>query len=260
MTTGTRQPGDFCWINLVTPRPAEAMEFFGQVLGWTYFEMPGLGHGMKVDGRDIGGLFDTDGPGCPPGMAPVLGVMVKVEDADATAARVRELGGKAEPAFAIADHGRMAVCHDPTGAAFDVWESGTQNGSDADRSRHGVPSWPELRTTDAELATRFYTALFGWGAEKRMMLGRMYTSFQHATHPVAGMMSIPPGQGGTTPRWETYFTVDDADEAARLAQRLGATICAPPEDIPGIGRAAVIESPQGVPFAVIKYLPRTGQG
>ena len=38
------------------------MEFFAKVLGWTYFEMPGIGHGMQVDGRNIGGLFDLNGP------------------------------------------------------------------------------------------------------------------------------------------------------------------------------------------------------
>src|SRR5438477_399551 len=55
--TGIRKPGEFCWINMLTPQPAEAREFFGKVLGWTYFEMPGIGHGIKVGGRDIGGLF-----------------------------------------------------------------------------------------------------------------------------------------------------------------------------------------------------------
>src|SRR4051794_40467551 len=66
MATGTRKAGDFCWINMLTPRAAEAMGFFGRVLGWTYFEMPGLGHGMRVGGRDIGGLFDLEGPNPPP--------------------------------------------------------------------------------------------------------------------------------------------------------------------------------------------------
>ena len=45
MATGIRRTGEFCWINMLTPRPAQAMEFFARVLGWTYFEMPGIGHG-----------------------------------------------------------------------------------------------------------------------------------------------------------------------------------------------------------------------
>ena len=89
MATGIRKTGEFCWINMLTPQPAEAREFFGKLLGWTYFEMPGMGHGMQVDGRDIGGLFDLDGPNTPPGTPPLIGVMVKVDNADAT---VREGG------------------------------------------------------------------------------------------------------------------------------------------------------------------------
>ncbi len=54
----TRSVGDFCWINMITPQPAAARAFFGSLLGWTFVEMPGMGHGIQVAGHDIGGLFD----------------------------------------------------------------------------------------------------------------------------------------------------------------------------------------------------------
>ena len=74
MDNGFRKVGEFCWINMLTPRPAEAMEFFAAVLGWAYFEIPGIGHGIRVGGRDIGGLFDLHGPNTPPGLPPSIGV------------------------------------------------------------------------------------------------------------------------------------------------------------------------------------------
>ena len=46
--TGTRKPGEFCWINMLTPQPEQARDFFGKLLGWSYFEMPGIGHGVQV--------------------------------------------------------------------------------------------------------------------------------------------------------------------------------------------------------------------
>jgi catechol 2,3-dioxygenase-like lactoylglutathione lyase family enzyme len=52
MANGLRKAGEFCWTNMLTPRPAEAREFFGRILGWTYFEMPGIGHGVRVGGRN----------------------------------------------------------------------------------------------------------------------------------------------------------------------------------------------------------------
>ena len=113
MTTGSRQSGEFCWINMLTPQPAAARDFFGKLLGWTYVEMPGIGHRMQVGGRDIGGLFDLDGPNTPPGTPPYIGVMVRVDNADATCQKVASLGGRSMPTFDVMDQGRRAVCFDP---------------------------------------------------------------------------------------------------------------------------------------------------
>jgi predicted enzyme related to lactoylglutathione lyase len=256
MSTGLRKAGDFCWINVVTPQPEQAREFFSRILGWTYFEIPGLGHGVQVGGRDIGGLFDLEGPNVPTCAIPVIGVMVKVDNADATCERVTTLGGTAKPAFDVADSGRMGMCHDPNGARFDVWEPKAMPGSDADKSLHGAPSWSESLTTDVARATTFYTELFGWTAEVKHMPEMDYTVFKNGGTDIAGLMHVP--MEGIPPHWGTYFTVDDADEAAKVAVELGATIFVPPMDIPGIGRFCGIISPQGVRFYAIKYLPRQG--
>jgi uncharacterized protein len=253
MASGTRKPGEFCWINMLTPEPDEARQFFGTLLGWTYFEMPGIGHGVKVGGHDVGGLFDLDGPNTPPGTRAHIGVMVKVESADAAAERVRSLGGEARPAFDIFDAGRMAVCFDPNGAEFDVWEPKAMHGTDVDTSLHGAPSWSETLTTHVGRGTDFYSALFGWTPEIKPMPGFDYTRFTLGGASVGGLMPILPEMVGMRPHWATYFTVDDADEAARVAAGLGAKICVPVQDIPGVGRFCGITSPQGVEFYVIQY-------
>jgi predicted enzyme related to lactoylglutathione lyase len=253
MAAGTRRTGEFCWFNMITPRPEEACAFFGAVLGWTFFEMPGMGYGVRVGGRDVGGLFDQNGPNTPPGTPAFIGVMVKVDDADAVAAKVTALGGSARPAFDIMNAGRMAVCFDPNGAEFDIWQPKTMHGTDVDTTLHGAPSWFETMTTDVRRATAFYSGLFGWTPEVMPMPGFEYTNFTLGDALVAGLMPILPEMRNTRPRWATYFTVDDADEAARQAAGLGATICVPPQDIPAVGRFCGITSPQGVTFYVIRY-------
>ena len=35
MAVGVRRPGEFCWINVLSPEPAKACDFFAKVLGWT---------------------------------------------------------------------------------------------------------------------------------------------------------------------------------------------------------------------------------
>jgi len=257
MAPAFRKTGEFCWINTLTPNPAEAMDFFAAILGWTYFEMPGYGHGMRVEGRDIGGLFDLQGPNTPPGLSPYIGVMVKVDGADASCERAATLGGTAKPAFDVGGQGRMAVCFDPNGAEFDVWEAKAMPGSDADRLAHGAPSWAECMTTDVPRAASFYAELFGWTPEARPMPGFDYIVFKLGETEVAGMMPVPPGYDHVKPHWGTYFTVNNADEAARKATELGGTLCIPVMDIPGIGRFCGILSPQGVRFYTIQYLPRT---
>jgi predicted enzyme related to lactoylglutathione lyase len=253
MTTGIRKPGDFCWINILTPDPTAARDFFARLLEWTYVEIPGMGHRIQVGGRDVGALFDLASPPTPPGTPPGIGVMVKVEHADTTAERARALGGTAKPAFDIGPQGRMAECHDPTGANIDVWQGRNSPGTDVDTALHGAPSWFEVLTTDMHRARAFYTALFGWTAEAMPMGDVDYTVFNLDGAPVAGMMAITPEMGDVPPHWGTYFTARDVDAAARGAEALGASIFLPPQAVPGVGRFAGVRSPQGVHFYVIRY-------
>jgi hypothetical protein len=254
MKTGVRPVGDFCWTNMLTPRTAEAREFYSSLLNWNYVEMPGVGYRVQVDGHDIGGLFDLDSPQTPPGTPAHIGVMVKVDSADKTTERVKALGGTAMPPFDVFDQGRMAVCFDPNGAPFDIWEPKAGPGMDADTSQHGATSWFESMTTDVDRASKFYAALFGWKPEAMPMPDFTYTTFKLGDDFIAGMMPILPNMGPMPPHWGTYFTVRNVDEMAGLAAKLGATLCVPPQDIPNVGRFCGVTSPQGVTFYVITYL------
>ena len=253
MPTGLRKPGEFCWFNMLTPQPDEARVFFGKILGWTYAEIPGMGHRVQVSGRDIGGLFDLAGPNTPPGTPPLIGVMVKVEVADSFADKVVSLGGRAMPAFDIRDQGRMAVCFDPNGGQFDLWEPKKGPGTDVDSTIHGAPSWFETLTTDVDIATAFYSELFGWTPEVFQSPAFNYTTFRNAGVPVAGMMQITPQMGEMPSHWGVYFTVKDADEALQEALAQGAKICMTMKDVPDVGRICGFTSPQGVMFNVIEY-------
>lgn len=254
MPSGPRKIHDFCWINVLTPNPPAAQNFFGTLLGWSYTEMPPMGHGIMLDGKRVGGMFDLADPNTPAGTPPQIGVMVKVASADETAARVAALGGSAMPSFDIGPEGRMAVCHDPNGAQFDIWEPKRSPGADVDSVRHGAPSWFETMTTNAPRAREFYVALFGWTAADMPMPDFNYTTFSLDGVPVAGAYPIMPQMADMGPRWDLYFTVDNADDALRHALSLGGSECVPATDIPNIGRFAGIVSPQGVMFYVIQYL------
>ena len=62
---------------------------------------------------------------------PAWNTYVAVESADDTAAQVTAAGGTvlAGP-FDVFDSGRMAVCADPAGAVFHLWQAGTHRGAE----------------------------------------------------------------------------------------------------------------------------------
>ncbi len=249
MTTGIRNANDFCWINILTPKPAVAREFFAKVLGWSYAEIPGVGHLIRVAGRDVGGIFDNVSPRTPQGAEPIVGVMLKVDEVDALAKRVRSLGGRAETPFDIGDSGRMSVCHDSCGAEFDVWQPNKMRGTDVDSALHGAPCWFELMTNDVDRAMNFYSGLFGWTIADVSTPEFDYSTFRLGATPVAGMLAITPSMGAMQPHWRTYFRVSDADRAASTAVELGGKLTMTMKKVPG-GKFCEITSPHGVVFCV----------
>ena len=118
---------------------------------------------------------------------------------------------------------------------------------------HGAFSWNELMTTDPAAAKRFYSELFGWETEEMTMENMTYTVVKTGGEGVGGIMAIPPEASGAPPHWGAYVTVDDVDSAVRSAEKLGGKIMVAPRDIPGVGRFAVIQDPQGAVISMITY-------
>lgn len=116
-------------------------------------------------------------------------------------------------------------------------------------------AWHELMVKDVAAARSFYGALLGWKAEVMPMPSGPYTIFSHDGAGVGGCMAIPSAPDGKPvcpPNWLVYVGVADVDATARKAVSLGGKVSAPPMDIPGVGRFAVLEDPDGATFAVFR--------
>lgn len=88
---------DFCFINLMTPDLDPTAAFLASSsAGRTETACPAASSSWSADARRARSSISTR-PGMPSDMRPVVGVMIKVADVDATAARVVELGGRAHP-------------------------------------------------------------------------------------------------------------------------------------------------------------------
>jgi predicted enzyme related to lactoylglutathione lyase len=207
---------------------------------------------LKQNGKDVGALYEMPEDMTAAGIPPHWLSYVSVANVDDSAAQAKTLGANLmkEP-FDVFTVGRMAVVQDPTGAVFALWQAGTHQGSGV----VNIPNsfcWNELATKDVVRAGDFYSGLFGWGKKVQDMGMMTYTSFMNGERPAAGMYQPPPEFGEVPPHWLVYFAVADADETAKRAAELGANICSPPRDIPGVGRFAMIQDPQNAAFAIIK--------
>jgi len=115
--------------------------------------------------------------------------------------------------------------------------------------------WYELMTTDTAAAEKFYDAVVGWTSRDAGMGGdSKYTLLSAGSTDVAGLMGFPKeleGQG-IPPNWSGYVGVDDVDAMAARLVRAGGTLRRPADDIPGVGRFAVVADPQGAVFLLFK--------
>ena len=105
--------------------------------------------------------------------------------------------------------------------------------------------WHDLMTTDADSARRFYAALLGWRIDESGLI--------HAGEP--HIARIQPARPGESARWIPYLEVDDPDSLAEQAAAAGATITVPGTDIPGVGRFAELEDPEGAAFRLWRARP-----
>ena len=121
-------------------------------------------------------------------------------------------------------------------------------------SEHGMFSWSELMTSDAEAAKKFYEQVFCWQYIEYPMEGMSYSVIKAHGKEIGGIMSTPPQASGTPPHWGIYVTVKDVDASAKKAEELGAAIIVPPTDIPEVGRFCVFRDLQGAVLSMITYL------
>lgn len=257
MSAIPRAIGEFCWINVFSPDSARDRAFFAALFGWTFVDIPSMGHRIQLDGLDVGRLFPAIDPLTRQPIPAGIGVMVHVRSADAAAAWAISLGGWANAAFDVGPPGRplgrMADCHDPLGAHIDVWQPAVSTGMECDPFVHGSPSWFELATTDVAAATKFYTSWLGWTSAVRPMGDFDYTMFIINGATIAGVMPILPHMQPMPTHWAVFMTVRACDDAVEHAVALGGEVCVAARDIGDVGRFAGILSPTGVMFYVIAY-------
>jgi predicted enzyme related to lactoylglutathione lyase len=108
-----------------------------------------------------------------------------------------------------------------------------------------------VNTKEPERAAKFYEKVLGVEIET-MNDPTPYTVLKVDGSPVAGILKATPEMGDFPPSWDVYFASSHVDDTVKKVIAAGGKALREPFDIPGDGRMAVLQDPQGAVFEVIK--------
>jgi predicted enzyme related to lactoylglutathione lyase len=255
--------GRFVWYELVTTNIEAAKVFYAKVIGWGTQDTstPGLEYTLFTAGESpIGGLIELPENARKAAGPHWLGY-VAVDDVDAAAERIKQLGGAVYvPPTDLPDICRFAVAADPQMATLALIRGvKPRQEPSAEPGKAGHVGWHELLAADWEKAFAFYAELFGW-QKVESNVGPMgtYQQFCAGATTIGGMFtksaSLP------FPFWLYYLNVADIEATAKSVEAAGGQILDGPACVPSGAWIAHCMDPQGATFALLERRSRKAIG
>ncbi|MGH3424807.1 MAG: VOC family protein, partial [Nocardioidaceae bacterium] len=228
----TYPEGVASWVDIEQGDVESALTFYGEIFGWTFTDAtppdaPFRYVIARLDGLDAAGI---GGPAEATGPAPetsAWNTYIAVDDTDEAVARIESAGGRTltRPADA-GEGGRSAICADPYGVQFRLWQARRRPGAQAVNTPGGW-NFSDLHAADPAESAAFYSEVFGWSVDDlgfaRMIRRPGYGDHLAATsdpdiHTRQADISAPPGfadavgwlaavDRGEEPHWHVSFTV-----------------------------------------------------
>ena len=112
-------PGEIVHFEIPADDTAKGREFWGSLFGWEFESFPGPSeYHMARTGEQSGAAITNMEPGKRGTRA-----YFDVDDINAGAARVKELGGEADEPMPVPGMGWFVTCNDPHGNEFGLWQT-----------------------------------------------------------------------------------------------------------------------------------------
>jgi uncharacterized protein len=265
------------WVDTVAHDLDGAKRFYAGLFDWTFTDaMPAEAPGhyliATIGGEDVAAIATPDSDD----EAVTWRTYVAVDDADATAKAVEAAGGTltVEPVDA-GPGGRQAVCVDPRGAEFRLWQARKRLGAQLVNAP-GSWNFSDLQTTDPHAAAAFYARIFGWEVDD-VGYATMVRRPGYGDHLAATVdpdirerqadVAAPAGfedtvawmrlvAEGHPEFWQVTFAVADRDAAAATAENLGGAVTG--SDDSEWTRTATVRDPFGAQFVLSQFTPPKG--
>ena len=254
----------FIRYELLSADLESARAFYVNVLGWGARDAstPGLAYSLFTAGdAAVAGLMSLPEDAKRAGATSHWIGYVGVDDLDAVARRVRELGGSVGiPSRDVPGVSRFAIVADPQMARLGVIEGPKPvQGRSAELGAPGRVGWHELFAADWEKAFAFYNGLFGWKkADSHVGLMGTYQWFSAGAEMIGGMFTKPPTL--PFPFWLYYFNVGDIERAAQRVAAGGGEVLYGPIEAPGGSGIIHCLDPQGAIFGLLERRSRRAIG
>jgi len=238
-------PGTPSWIDLGSPDPDAASEFYGGLFGWDIAPGTPETGGYRIatiEGKRVAGI----GPQPQPGPTS-WSVYVTVADIAATLARAEIHNGSVLMGpMDVLDAGTMAIVADTTGTPISLWQPNQQIGSEV-VNEPGTFVWNEMATSDLRRIHAFYEAVFEWAVHPEA------STEQSVIFTLGGRMlcGAHTADAQEPLGWMVWFNSTDADAAAEKVVELGGSVIMPPSDM-SFGRGTVVADAQGTVFGIGK--------
>ena len=111
--------GEIVHVEIPADDTQQGRDFWGGLFGWQFENYPGPNeyHMTRISDQQGGAISNME-PG-KKGIRPYF----SVDDINAGAAKVKELGGSADDAMSVPSMGWFATCTDPQGNEFGLWQT-----------------------------------------------------------------------------------------------------------------------------------------
>jgi len=245
-------PGRFVWFEHLSSDIPKARAFYEKLFGWNTENMAmssGDPYPVIHNGETGIGGYAQARAGAPSQWMSYL----SVSDVDSTYKAALAAGAKSLTAPAdYGSAGRSATIADPTGGVFSLWRGAQGDPAETETTPTGGWIWNELSTQDEKMALAFYEKVFGFSHDEMPMPDGTYYILKQGDKGRAGVFV---SKHPMPTMWTPYVSVADCDATVAKASQLGATVCMPSTDIPGVGRLAMFNDPQGASIAILKPDP-----
>ncbi|MCA1840698.1 MAG: VOC family protein [Actinomycetota bacterium] len=249
----------FSYADLSTTDLQGAKKFYTELFDWQVEDVP-MGPNdfyaiFKKNGKTTAAAANQRKEQADAGVPAMWNTYFTVTDVDSRSKEAERAGGTIHAGpFDVFESGRMSVISSPSGAFFSLWQAKNDIGAQV-MNEPNTLTWTECVSTDIQKDRAFFTELFGWDAEEMPEpSGGVYVLLRKEEQSVCGLMPVP--AEGMPSFWLNYFNVADCEASVDKARKLGATIQRETTPIPGIGRFALVNDPQGAGFGLLEPEPR----